>query len=65
MKAKYRDNMTPAEEKQLMDKIAAEDALYAAVDAAMVAQRPFGPEEEPEEDEMELLMKAGLSRGQP
>ena len=55
----YRDNMTADELKELMAEVDQLDAAYAS---AFAQQQPT-----PEgwEDEMELLHKAALNKGQP
>lgn len=57
-RAKYRDNMTPAEEAALMAEINAIEAAYARN-----PEPPPPPEDW--EDEDDTLRRAALSRGQP
>lgn len=62
---KYRDNMTEEELAQFKKELQALDDAYASAaehDAQMQAKNPIPDEWE---DEMEILHKAGLNRGQP
>ena len=62
---KYRDNMTEKELAQFKKELQALDDAYASAaehDRKMEATHPT-PEDW--EDEMEILHKAGLNRGQP
>jgi predicted HTH transcriptional regulator len=60
---KYSPNMTPEEKAALQREIDDLDRAYAASEAFDLANS--NPDAEPEEDEMELLRKAGLNMGQP
>ena len=62
---KYRDNMTEKELAQFKKELQALDDAYASAaehDREMEATHPTPKDSE---DEMELLRKAGLNRGQP
>ena len=60
---KYRENMTQAELAEFMAEINALDAIYASA-YAHDAQN-MGPMPDEWEDEMAILRKAALNRGQP
>ena len=57
-RAKYRDNMTPAEEAALLAEIASVETCFASQPAT-----PEPPEDW--EDEDDTLRRAALNRGQP
>ncbi len=59
---KYRENMTETELRAFLREIDALDAAYASA-AAHDAAQPAPPDEW--EDEMEILRRAALNRGQP
>ena len=62
---KYRDNMTEEELAQFKREINEMDALYAQAAEHDRKMEALHPTPEGWEDEMEILHKAGLNRGQP
>ena len=60
---KYRENMTKDELAKFMAEINALDAAYAS--AVEHDAQNMGPMPEEWEDEMAILRKAALNRGQP
>ena len=62
---KYRDNMTEKELAQFKKELQDLDDAYASAAEHDREMEALHPTPEDWEDEMELLRKAGLNRGQP
>lgn len=62
---KYRDNMTEKELAEFMQEVNALDALLTSAAEHDRKMEALHPTPEGWEDEMEILHKAGLNRGQP